>query len=126
MSILSRRSLRRKWAVYEATGNTSKPLRLVACIRTSAKSIAVGTVHRARNIPKRELVADEGCPAARGRTRRPSTSRARAMGSTGRGSVVGGDADGRANEFERADRKHRCSSDDLASRVRSCGCRARS
>ena len=51
----------RRWGVYEATGNPSKPLRLVACIRANAKSIAVGTVHRARNIPKRELVAVEGC-----------------------------------------------------------------
>lgn len=58
-----RMSFGRRWSVYEATGNPKQPLRLVACIRANAKSIATGAVHRGRNIPKRELVTQEGCPA---------------------------------------------------------------
>lgn len=55
----------RRWGVYEATGDSKRPLRFIACIRANAKSIAVGAVHRGRNIPKRELVADDGCPAGK-------------------------------------------------------------
>lgn len=54
----------RLWTVYGATGDPSRPLRPIACVRANAKSIAIGKVARSpqySHIGKRQLAAVEGC-----------------------------------------------------------------
>lgn len=54
----------RLWTVYGSTGDRSRPLRPIACVRANAKSIARGIVSRSpsySHIPKRGLVVVEGC-----------------------------------------------------------------
>lgn len=54
----------RLWTVYGATGDSSRPLRPIACVRANAKSIARGIVARSpqySHISKRRLAVVEGC-----------------------------------------------------------------